>query len=175
MLLKRLEQWDHTSFSAVFNRCSSRLMYLVSFYTSKTADGPCYLLIIAALYLLAVAEAGNVALALAVAFACELPLYLVLKNLIKRARPTDVLSSGLKPHIVPSDRFSLPSGHTAGAFVVATVLSSYFPLLMPLLLLWAVSIGLSRIALGVHFPTDVLAGAVLGCSCATFALLNLQS
>jgi undecaprenyl-diphosphatase len=70
------------------------------------------------------------------AFALELPLYLLLKNALKRQRP-----AGLPVFITPSDRYSLPSGHTAAAFLMATVLAASFPLWAPLLFVWAALVG----------------------------------
>ena len=58
----------------------------------------------------------------------------------------------------------MPSGHTSGAFATATALSLKYPewyVIVPSYL-WASSVGLSRMHLGLHYPTDVLAGAVLG-------------
>jgi undecaprenyl-diphosphatase len=63
---------------------------------------------------------------------------------------------------LPPDRFSFPSGHTITAFAVALTLSAFYPSLLPGLLFCAGSIALSRILLGMHFLSDVIAGAVLG-------------
>lgn len=174
MILKRLEHWDHVSFCRLFSRSSSGYCSQVSFWLSKTADGPCYLLLLLTLLAFEVADASRFGQLLLAAFAIELPLYLVLKNSIRRARPAQVLTAFTQPHIVPSDQFSLPSGHTAGAFVMLTAIAVYYPLWLPLALVWAGGIGLSRILLGVHFPLDILAGAVLGSSCATFAFFLLN-
>ncbi|MDI7267697.1 MAG: phosphatase PAP2 family protein [Myxococcota bacterium] len=57
---------------------------------------------------------------------------------------------------------SFPSGHTQAAFGTAAYLSLVYPVLSPLLLGLAASVGLSRIYLGVHFPLDVAAGAAIG-------------
>lgn len=57
---------------------------------------------------------------------------------------------------------SFPSGHTTIAFACATVLTSFEPRLGALLFLLAGAIGLSRVYVGVHYPLDVLGGAVLG-------------
>lgn len=174
MLLKRLEQWDHHSFCRLFSRSSSRQAFVASYVLSKTADGPLYLVLCGILYLFNHVDATELTTLLLLAFMVELPLYLMLKNCIKRARPADILTVFGYAHITPSDRFSLPSGHTAGAFVVATTLAIYFPALAALALLWACSVGLSRIMLGVHFPLDVIAGATLGtlCSLSAYAIYN---
>jgi membrane-associated phospholipid phosphatase len=57
---------------------------------------------------------------------------------------------------------SFPSGHTAGSFAAALALSSFYPKDTPLLFLLASGVGLSRIYLGHHFPSDVAVGAGLG-------------
>ena len=61
-----------------------------------------------------------------------------------------------------SNAHSFPSGHTATAFACATVLSSFVPRWRVPLFVLATLIGLSRIYNGMHYPTDVLAGALLG-------------
>jgi undecaprenyl-diphosphatase len=67
---------------------------------------------------------------------------------------------------VPHDG-SFPSGHAATSFAAATVLSFAFPRLAPALFLLAAAVGFSRVYVGVHYPLDVLGGAVLGVLVAT--------
>jgi undecaprenyl-diphosphatase len=62
---------------------------------------------------------------------------------------------------VPSGS-SFPSGHTSTSFACATVLSFFVPRAAPAFYLLALAIGFSRIYVGVHWPLDVLGGAVLG-------------
>ncbi len=57
---------------------------------------------------------------------------------------------------------SFPSGHTAGSFAAAVALARFYPRDRPLLLGLATAVGLSRIYLGHHFPSDVLVGAAIG-------------
>lgn len=174
MLLKRLEHWDHISFCRLFSRSSLKYCSSGSYWLSKTADGPLYLLLVLSLLAFDVTEATAFSQMVLAAFAIELPLYLVLKNSIRRARPAQVLAAFAQPYITPSDTFSLPSGHTAGAFVMVVAVACCYPLWLPLALLWACGIGLSRIFLGVHFPLDVLAGAVLGTASAMIGLFLLS-
>ncbi len=87
--------------------------------------------------------------------------FLLLKRVSHRERPC-----GLEPHcwasILPPDQFSFPSGHTITAFAIAMTLGSFYPDFKVGLLLVAVSIAASRIILGMHFLSDVLAGSVIG-------------
>ena len=64
--------------------------------------------------------------------------------------------------IVPPDKFSFPSGHTAGAFVIFFCINSYLPSISWIFLILAILVGISRIYLGVHYFTDVLFGILLG-------------
>ncbi|PWI32036.1 phosphatase PAP2 family protein [Vibrio albus] len=104
-----------------------------------------------------------------VAFAIELPVYWVAKNSFRRRRPEE-FSSQLISFITPSDRYSLPSGHTAAAFIMATLIGHFYPDAYTGSLLWASCIGAARILLGVHFLTDVVIGALLGTGTATAAI-----
>jgi undecaprenyl-diphosphatase len=66
----------------------------------------------------------------------------------------------------PLDRFSFPSGHTLHAVSFTVIAAGAFPVLALVLLPAAVLIALSRVVLGLHYPTDVLAGALLGATIA---------
>lgn len=88
-------------------------------------------------------------------------LFLRLKKLAKRKRPC-----AMEPHcwatLLPPDQFSFPSGHTITAFAVAVSLLQFYPTLAIGLLFCAASVGASRVLLGMHFLSDVLAGAAIG-------------
>jgi undecaprenyl-diphosphatase len=64
--------------------------------------------------------------------------------------------------LLPPDQFSFPSGHTITAFSVSVSLSLFYPSLAPGLLFCAASVAASRIVLGMHFLSDVLAGIAIG-------------
>ena len=64
--------------------------------------------------------------------------------------------------IIPSDKFSFPSGHTSGAFLFSLLMSTFSFEIFCLLIPWAIGVGWARVMLGVHYPGDTLAGAILG-------------
>lgn len=101
-------------------------------------------------------------------FALWLPLYWVLKNSFKRRRPPEAIPA-YRASIVASDKFSFPSGHTAAAFLLATLCYTLIGSIAWPMFIWASCVGASRVLLGVHFPTDILAGASLGSSMALLA------
>lgn len=86
----------------------------------------------------------------------------LLKNLVARTRPYEVIT-GLQLLIEKQSDFSFPSGHTGSSFAAAVILYRELPKKwgIPALVL-AVLIGFSRLYLGVHYPTDVICGALIG-------------
>jgi undecaprenyl-diphosphatase len=87
--------------------------------------------------------------------------FLVLKRITGRERPC-TLESHCWASLLPPDRFSFPSGHTITAFAVAIPLGWFYPALLLGLLFCALSVGASRILLGLHYLSDVVAGIVIG-------------
>lgn len=158
-------------FHWLFRKGSGRACYLAR-YASKTGDGPFYLLVGIVLYLIEPQYGPLFFYTALLAYALELPVYVLLKKTFQRKRPCDVLLD-FNAHVSPSDKFSLPSGHTAAAFLMATVLADFYPVVVPLVFVWASIIGVSRVLLGVHYPSDVLAGALLGTLMAHLALFML--
>jgi undecaprenyl-diphosphatase len=106
-------------------------------------------------------ERFHALVAAAAAIGGGIALFVTLKQAFRRERPC-----GLEPHcwahLLPPDQFSFPSGHTITAFAAAISLGAFYPELFPGLLFCAISIAASRIVLGMHFLSDVLAGAALG-------------
>ena len=87
----------------------------------------------------------------------------VVKPLFRRARP--VRDPTVRTRVVPMPRSaSYPSGHAASAFAFSTAVGGEIPELDSLLRLLATAVAYSRVHTGVHFPGDVIAGAVIGAS-----------
>lgn len=90
-----------------------------------------------------------------------------MKYLVDRERPFDRYPDRVHAYSYESSP-SFPSGHTATAFALATSLSIKYPkwyVIAPSAF-WACSVGVSRMNEGVHYPSDVLAGAAIGAGCA---------
>ena len=99
--------------------------------------------------------------AAALAAGLGIAIFVNLKKSTGRRRPCV-----FEPHcwatLLPPDQFSFPSGHTITAFAVAVSLSRFYPDLAAGLLFCAASVAGSRILLGMHFLSDVIAGGLLG-------------
>ncbi|NUJ17769.1 phosphatase PAP2 family protein [Bacillus glycinifermentans] len=135
------------------------------YFRSSTHLGGAFCTIFASLLLIVFGE-GNIRLAGAASALALLVSHLqvvLIKKLYPRKRPymtlkqAKVLNNPLKDH-------SFPSGHTTAVFSVITPVIVFFPILALLLIPAGITVGLSRIYLGLHYPSDVLAGMVLGVS-----------
>ncbi|MFP4020088.1 MAG: phosphatase PAP2 family protein [Halanaerobium sp.] len=84
----------------------------------------------------------------------------ILKRLINRKRPYEKLA-GTEHLVEPFESYSFPSGHTTASFAAAVTLSFAFPQLSILFIFLAFLVAVSRIYLGVHYPSDILIGIII--------------
>jgi undecaprenyl-diphosphatase len=106
-------------------------------------------------------EGLTATLQMGVTGALGVALYKLIKNRAVRERPY-ITHSAIECASAPLDRYSFPSGHTLHAVCFTLLLTSHFPEWTGALVGLALLIALSRVVLGLHYPTDVAAGAVLG-------------
>jgi undecaprenyl-diphosphatase len=127
---------------------------------SRLGDGMLWYALILA-FALSGAPGAQVAAQMAVAGLAGMALYRQLKHRLVRERPF-ISHSGISLGTAPLDRYSFPSGHTLHAVSFTLIAAAHVPELIPVLAPFALLVAASRVVLGLHYPTDVLAGAVLG-------------
>lgn len=98
----------------------------------------------------------------------------VIKKMVNRPRPWIALEN-VNSFGIPLYYCSFPSGHTTAAFSTAAVLSINFPSFSSVFFLIASIVGISRVYLGVHYPSDVLIGGIIGSITATTAHIMMFS
>ena len=96
-------------------------------------------------------------------------MYKRLKRWTRRPRPF-AADGRIRAWVAPLDEFSFPSGHTLHAVAFSLVAVAHYPLLAWLLLPFAAGVAASRVVLGLHYPSDVLAATAIGCALAGASL-----
>jgi len=159
-----LARFDHAEYRLCrrLNRGVQHRWVRVVFMTaSRLGDGVVWYALMLALPLIYGAAGLRVAAIMLATSAVGLALYKFLKHTFVRERPF-IRHAGISLAGAPLDRYSFPSGHTLHAVAFTWQACAAFPELGCLLLPLALAIAASRVILGLHYPTDVLVGAVLG-------------
>lgn len=167
---RRLLAWD----ADLCRRCSRlqrrHALTLLLRAVSRLGDGVFWYALMAVLPLWYGTAGLRASLHMALVGTACLLVYRWLKRRTARPRPAGVIADvPLAMHAL--DEFSFPSGHTLHAVGFTLIATQYFPHLAALLVPVSALIALSRPALGLHYPSDVLAGALLGAGIAGGSLL----
>jgi undecaprenyl-diphosphatase len=159
--LESLLEWDRR-WSRRLNASAGLAPVRVLFrLVSRLGDGVFWYSVMLALIVTQGRPGLDTALRMLAAGMIGLALYKLLKAKTTRPRPCQVLG-GIRAGIAPLDAFSFPSGHTLHAVAFTLVAVSHFPALTSVLVPFTLLVALSRVVLGLHYPSDVLAGAAVG-------------
>lgn len=160
-VIRMIEHRDHLLMRRVHRWLAPRWVRLWMIAATRGGDGWLWYALGLALLILGGEQGRRAVLQSSLAAGCGVSLFLWLKRATRRRRPC-----AIEPHcwatLLPPDHFSFPSGHTITAFAVAMPVIAQFPGSAPGVLFCALSIAASRVLLGMHFLSDVLAGAALG-------------
>ncbi len=139
---------------------------------STLGDGIAWYALMAVLLLRDRGAALAPVLQMIVAGLCCTVIYKWIKARTLRPRPYQA-HAAIRSFAAPLDRFSFPSGHTLHAVAFTLIALNHYPALAWLLVPFTLLVAVSRVVLGLHYPSDVLAGAVLGAAiaAASFALM----
>jgi undecaprenyl-diphosphatase len=175
MVARKLDNAD-IMICASFNKFSRSAPVRALFRTiSRLGDGVVWYGMMALLPIIGGYDGLAITLHMGATALLGLVIYKVTKTVSERERPYVNHGDRVACEMPPLDRYSFPSGHTLHAVSFTVVLYSYFPELIWLLLPFTLLIAVSRMILGLHYPSDVLAGAAIGAMLAlgSFELLEL--
>jgi len=136
---------------------------------SRLGDGLFWYGLMAAMVLLDGMQGLRASLHLAATGLIALTLYKLLKRWTRRPRPF-ASDARIRAWVAPLDEFSFPSGHTLHTVAFTLVALAYYPLLAWLLIPFTESVAVSRVVLGLHYPSDVLAATGIGAALAALSL-----
>ena len=136
--------------------CRRRRIRTLFAVISRLGDGVFWYLLMAALVLVDGMDGLRASAHMAATGVFALTLYKVLKRWTRRPRPF-AADLRIRAWVAPLDEYSFPSGHTLHAVSFSVVALAYYPWLAPLLLPFTAGVALSRVVLGLHYPSDVLA------------------
>jgi undecaprenyl-diphosphatase len=149
--------------------CDRRVTFVFFAIVSRLGDGVLWYALMALLAVFGGANGRAAALHLAIIGLISLALYKTLKRWTRRPRPC-AADLRIRARVAPLDEFSFPSGHTLHAVAFTIVALAYVPMLAWALIPFAASVAASRVVLGLHYPSDVLAATGIGSALALGSL-----
>jgi len=170
--LARIQRFEHELCVALNRSSHNRVIARFFAAVSRLGDGVVWYSLMALMALTQGEEGLRASAVMAITGLTGLTIYKLLKSNLVRERPY-IGHPGIRVGSQPLDRYSFPSGHTLHAVLFTIIGVAWFPVLAAVLIPLTVLIALSRVILGLHYPTDVIVGALIGWSLAEIALLAM--
>ena len=150
LLMRRVQRWT-----------PARWLRWWMLAATRAGDGWLWALAGIAVLLSGSPDSGRAFLAAFAAVTCGIALFSFLKRAVNRRRPCWFERQSWH-NLLPPDQFSFPSGHSITAFAVVVPFGSFYPAAWFGLLFCAASVAASRVVLGMHYLSDVIAGCAIG-------------
>jgi len=172
-LFRRVDAIEHAWCLRLNRGCSQRAVREIFTAISKLGDGMFWYALIVLLPVIYGEAALYPALRMAVVGVIGVGLYKYLKSRLVRERPYISLA-GIVAGTRALDRYSFPSGHTLHAVSFTILAVHSFPELAWLLVPFATLIAASRVVLGLHYPSDVVIGSIIGSGIAAMVTASCE-
>ena len=167
-MLKRIQAWDNRILTKISNKHTNKLDKIMVFVTRTGNNGYVWFALTIPLLIINRFRVVGYTMILSMIIS-SLSGEITIKHIVGRVRPCN-RDFGKELLIKHPAHYSFPSGHTSASFGVTMVMFFMMPVLFVPVLLYACLMGFSRVYLLVHYPTDVIAGMVLGTICGTVAV-----
>jgi undecaprenyl-diphosphatase len=168
--LERIARWDGAVALRLNRAGRSRRVHAPFRVVSRLGDGAAWYALMLALLVGVGPEAAPAVLHMIVAGLACTALYKWLKGRTLRLRPFEAYPD-IMAFAAPLDHYSFPSGHTLHAVAFTLVAVAYYPWLAWLAVPFTLLVATSRVMLGLHYPSDVVAGALIGATIAGVSFL----
>jgi undecaprenyl-diphosphatase len=169
-LFRRIDKAEYAWCLRLNRSCQRRAVRNVFAAVSRLGDGIFWYALVLSLPLVYGEVALLPAMRMAVVGFTGVALYKYLKARLVRERPYISLI-GIVPGTKALDRYSFPSGHTLHAVSFTMLIVASFPELAGLCVPFALLVAISRVVLGLHYPSDVAAGALIGAALASLSMV----
>ena len=167
-MLERIQAWDNRMLTKISARHTDKLNKIMVLVTKTGNNG--YIWFALSIPLLLVNRFRMIGCTTILAMLISgLAGEITIKHIVGRVRPCNK-DFGKDLMIKHPAHYSFPSGHTSSSFAVTMVMFFMLPVMFVPVLVYACLMGFSRMYLLVHYPTDVIAGVVLGTICGTVAV-----
>ncbi len=158
----KLKRFDDLFIEIINRKMGNRYMDYIMYRVTNLGSAPFSALIIFLLVFFGNNKLKNIGVEIFVVLGISQIIVHSLKKLLSRERPYNILEQ-LNTFGINLKDYSFPSGHTAASFSIATTIALNIPKISIIVFLIAIVVAISRIYLGVHYPTDVAAGIIIGC------------